>query len=104
MNAVGEHGEKTVQDAMPHFRIDARGEVHRFLDIDEEHRHLFALALDGPADGEDFLDEMVRRIRAWLRHSNETAGIIGPLKRPVNRSRSRFKSRDVSATSFGDDG
>jgi hypothetical protein len=62
MDAVGQDHEEAVHDAVPLLGIDPRREVHRALHVDEEHGHLLALALEGGAEREDLLGEVLRRV------------------------------------------
>ena len=45
------------------FRIPIGQELHRALQVREEHRDVFSLALEGAAGAQDLLDEVLRRVR-----------------------------------------
>src|SRR4030095_14745097 len=63
VHAVGEHGEEAVHQAVPLFRIELLGELHRALYVGEQHSHLFALADQCMARAEDLLGDVARGIR-----------------------------------------
>ena len=44
------------------FRVAVGQQLHRPLEIGEQHRHLLALAFERGLGGEDFLDEVLRRV------------------------------------------
>jgi hypothetical protein len=58
--------EEVIHDRMSLFGIDLVGEVHRAFHVGEEHRHLFPLAFEGAARGEDLLGEVLRGIGARI--------------------------------------
>ena len=55
-----EHG---VEDRACFFGVAVSQEFHRALQVSEQHRHLFALALEGALGGEDLLREVLGGIR-----------------------------------------
>ena len=59
VHAVGEDREEALHDPVPVFGVDRLGEIHRPLNVGEQHRHLLPLALEGTAGGEDLLDEVL---------------------------------------------
>jgi len=44
MHTLGEDLEEAVENRVPLFRIELLGQLHRALDVGEQHRHLLALA------------------------------------------------------------
>ena len=63
--------EEAVEDHVPLLGIDLLGELHRAGDVDEEHGHLLALALEGRPRAQDLVLDVLRRIGArvapgWL--------------------------------------
>ena len=83
-------GEEAVHDPVPLFRIDLRRQLHGTLHVDEEHRHLLALALEGAARGEDPLGEVLRGVGA--RATRRDAGLRrGRLPAGVAELRARLE-------------
>ena len=66
VHAVGEDREEAIDDAVPLFRVELLGELHRALHVGEEHGHLLALAFEGGARGAGFC-----RRGAWACRSDE---------------------------------
>ena len=64
VHALGEDREETIHDPVPLLGIELLGEIHRPLHVGEEHRHLFALALDGASRREDLLGQVIRGVTA----------------------------------------
>ena len=67
VNAFGEDLEETIHDAVPLLRVELGGQFRRSPDVGEQDGDLLALAFKGPPGGEDFLDEMLRRVRERIR-------------------------------------
>ena len=69
------HGALVVMDRLHHpledgveelprfFRITVGKQLHRPLEVGEQHRHLLSLALEGSARGEDLLGEVLGGVR-----------------------------------------
>jgi hypothetical protein len=66
MNAFGQDLEETIHDAVPLLRVELGGELRRAPDVGEQHGHLLALAFEGGARGQNLLDEVFRRVTAWV--------------------------------------
>src|SRR5262245_25609215 len=62
VHPISEELEETINDPVPLLRIDLLGELHRPLDVGEEHRHLLALTLEHAAGAEDLLGEVLRGV------------------------------------------
>ncbi len=62
VHTLGQDLEEALQDAVPLFGIELRGELHRALHVGEHHRHLLALSLERRLALQDLLREMPRRI------------------------------------------
>ena len=58
MDAFGEDLEEAIHDPVPFLRIDALLQLHRALDVGEQHRHLLAFALEGRLRLEDLVGEV----------------------------------------------
>jgi hypothetical protein len=59
LDAVGEDREEALHDLRPRLGIHLLGELHRALDVGEEHRHLLALAFERRAGLKNPVGEMV---------------------------------------------
>jgi len=78
---LGQHEvEGAAHEPMHFLGVEALGQRGEPRDVHEEHRHLLALALEGAAGGQNFLGEVLRRIRLWRR---EAAGRDAGLERPA---------------------
>jgi hypothetical protein len=81
VDALGENGEKAVENLVPGFRIHLFGQIHRAFDVGEQHRHLLALAVQRAAHGKDLLRQVRRRIRPRRRrracHAGERSATRG---------------------------
>ncbi len=62
VHPVGQDREEAVEDAMPRFEIDLRGELHRALHVREHHRDRLAFALDRRPAREHLLRQVARRV------------------------------------------
>jgi hypothetical protein len=80
VHSLGEYLEEAVKDSVPLLRIELLGQIHRPLHVGEEDGHLFALAFEGAAGGEDLLGEVVRGVgpRIALRRFLRGAGQLLP--------------------------
>ena len=63
VHAVGKDGEEAVEDRVPLFRIDLFGQLHRALHVGEQHGDLLALAFEGGLRLQDFVGEVLGRVR-----------------------------------------
>ncbi len=64
VHAVGEDREEALEDAVPRFRIELLGQLHRALHVGEEHGDLLALAFERGLRLEDLVGEVFRGVRA----------------------------------------
>jgi hypothetical protein len=64
LDAVGEDLKEALHDLRPRFRIHPLGNLHRAPDVDEEHRHLLALALERRLRPQDLLRKVLRGVGA----------------------------------------
>ena len=61
---TGSEIEEAIHDVMKQFGVDLIRQLHRSLDVDEEHRHVLALSFERRARGEDLLRQMARGVVA----------------------------------------
>ncbi len=66
VDAVGQDPEEAIEDPVPLLGVDLLGQLHRALDVGEEHRHLLALALQGRLALEDLVGQVLRGVVAGL--------------------------------------
>jgi hypothetical protein len=66
VHAVGQDLEEAIEDAMPLLGVDALSQLHRALDVGEEHRHLLALALQRGLALEDLVGQVLGRVVAGV--------------------------------------
>ncbi len=66
VHAVRQDLEEAVEDPVPLLGVDLLGQLHRALDVGEEHRHLLALALQGGLGLEDLVGQVLRGVVAGL--------------------------------------
>ena len=64
VHAVGQDLEEAVENHVPLLWIDLARQLDRALHVCEEHRHLFALALECGLGLEDLVGEVPRRVCA----------------------------------------
>ena len=58
--------KKRSRIAVPLFRIELLGQLHRALHVGEQHGHLLALALERGLGLQDLVGEVLRRVGAWV--------------------------------------
>ncbi len=80
MDALAQDGKELIEDAMPPFRVDPPGELHRLLDVGKQNRDLLAFAVQSGARREDFLGQVSRRVGAEI--GGRAAGQVFPTRRP----------------------
>ena len=67
MHALGEDREEALEDLVPLFRIELLGQLHRALDVGEQHGDLLALAFEGGLGLQDFVGEVFGGVGAGIR-------------------------------------
>jgi hypothetical protein len=77
VDGVGEHLEEAVHQLAPGLRVELLCEVHRSLDIGEQHGDLFALAFHGLAAGVDLPGHLVRNHERNLWQCGDRCAALG---------------------------
>jgi len=75
MDPLAQYGEEAIHDVVKEFGVDLIRQLHRSLDVDEEHRHVLALSFERGASGEDALRQMARGVVAG--YAGVSAGRMG---------------------------
>ena len=82
VHAVGEDREEAVEDPVPRLGVDPLGQLHRALDVSEEHGHLLALALEPAARRQHLLGEVDGRGQTTPGHRVRADGVTARVAEP----------------------